>query len=129
MFEMLGNFSLGSYYKEEAISLANRFLINEIGMNRDHLRISVHSKDPEARDLWKSVFIDCCFHSRSVAFGMTRSYQEVIKITHGVWDLMNPQVDIVLKSSILYKSSCGMMRRLILHRHMLIGWKSGIWFL
>ena len=57
MFEMLGNLSLGSYYKEEAIFLAYRFLINEIGMNQEHLRISVHDKDSKARELWKSVSI------------------------------------------------------------------------
>ena len=98
MFEMLGNFSLGSYYKEEAISLAYRFLINEIGMNQEHLRISVHDKDSKARELWKSVPVDFCIHSRLVAFVTTKSYPEVTKTTRGVWDRTIHQVDIVLKS-------------------------------
>ena len=55
MFEMLGNFSLGAYYKEEAILLANNFLLKEIGMNKDHLRVSVHEKDPISKELWKKV--------------------------------------------------------------------------
>ena len=102
MFEMLGNFSLGSYYKEEAISLAYRFLIHEIGMNKEHLRISVHEKDSTARELWKSVFIDIYIHSRSVAFVRIKLCLEVTKTTHGVWDRTIHQVDIVLKYSILY---------------------------
>ena len=52
---MLGNFSLGAYYKEEAILLANNFLLKEIGMNKDHLRVSVHEKDPISKELWKKV--------------------------------------------------------------------------
>ena len=56
MFEMLGNFSLGDYYKEEAISMAYEFITKEIGLKKDNLRISVHEKDETARTIWKSVF-------------------------------------------------------------------------
>lgn len=55
MFEMLGNFSLGAYHKEEAILLAHDFLIKEIGMNKEHLRVSVHEKDPVSKELWRKV--------------------------------------------------------------------------
>ena len=55
MFEMLGNFSLGDYYKEEAITMAYDFVTREIGIPRKHLRVSVHEKDGEARELWKKV--------------------------------------------------------------------------
>ena len=55
MFEMLGNFSLGAYYKEEAILLANNFLLKEIGMNKEYLRVSVHQNDPISKELWKKV--------------------------------------------------------------------------
>ena len=55
MFEMLGNFSLGDYYKDEAISMAYDFVTREIGIPRENLRISVHEKDDIARNLWKKV--------------------------------------------------------------------------
>ncbi len=55
MFEMLGNFSLGDYYKEEAIVMAYDFVTREIGIPREHLRVSVHEKDDVARELWKKV--------------------------------------------------------------------------
>ena len=58
MFEMLGNFSLGDYYKEEAISMAHEFITKEIGLKKDNLRISVHERDETARTIWKSVFDD-----------------------------------------------------------------------
>ena len=58
MFEMLGNFSLGDYYKEEAISMAYEFITKEIGLKKDNLRISVHERDETARTIWKSVFDD-----------------------------------------------------------------------
>ena len=55
MFEMLGNFSLGDYYKDEAIFMAYDFVTREIGIPRENLRISVHEKDDIARNLWKKV--------------------------------------------------------------------------
>lgn len=55
MFEMLGNFSLGDYYKEEAIVMAYDFVTREIGIPREHLRVSVHEKDDVVRELWKKV--------------------------------------------------------------------------
>ena len=56
MFEMLGNFSLGDYYKEEAILMAYEFVSKELGLKNDHLRVSVHERDDTARNIWKSVF-------------------------------------------------------------------------
>lgn len=42
MFEMLGNFSLGDYGKEEAISMAYEFVCKELQIPQENLRVSVH---------------------------------------------------------------------------------------
>ena len=55
MFEMLGNFSLGDYYKEEAIIMAYEFVHKVLGIKQDNLRVSVHEKDDSAKTLWKNV--------------------------------------------------------------------------
>lgn len=57
MFEMLGNFSLGDYYKEEAILMAYEFVHGKLGIPNDYLRVSVHDNDPTSREIWKKVWI------------------------------------------------------------------------
>ncbi len=54
-FEMLGNFSFGDYFKEEAISFAWELVSKNFGMPRDKLLVTVHSTDEEAADLWKKI--------------------------------------------------------------------------
>jgi alanyl-tRNA synthetase len=54
-FEMLGNFSFGDYFKEEAISWAFEFLTKSLGINREKLLITVHSSDEEAACLWRRI--------------------------------------------------------------------------
>lgn len=53
-FEMLGNFSIGEYFKEEAIVWAWEFLTDEkwIGFDKDLLSVTIHPEDHEAFDIW-----------------------------------------------------------------------------
>ncbi len=54
-FEMLGNFSFGDYFKEEAISWAWQYLTEVLKIDRSHLYVSVHKDDTEAYKIWKDV--------------------------------------------------------------------------
>ncbi|MUV08597.1 alanine--tRNA ligase [Helicobacter pylori] len=53
LFEMLGNFSFGDYFKEEAILFAWEFVTKNLGFKPKDLYISVHEKDNEAVKLWE----------------------------------------------------------------------------
>ena len=52
LFEMLGNFSFGSYFKEDAIDWAWEFVTGVLAFDRDRLWVTVHPTDDEARKLW-----------------------------------------------------------------------------
>ena len=54
-FEMLGNFSFGDYFKEEAIRFAWDFLTVELGINPQKLWVSIYEDDDEAHALWEKV--------------------------------------------------------------------------
>jgi alanyl-tRNA synthetase len=54
-FEMLGNFSFGDYFKEEAITLAWNLITREFGLRKDKLLVTVYHTDDEAADLWKKI--------------------------------------------------------------------------
>lgn len=51
-FEMLGNFSFGDYFKQDAIKFAWEFLTVELGLPEEKLWVTVYDKDPEAEDIW-----------------------------------------------------------------------------
>ena len=51
-FEMLGNFSMGDYFKSEVIPWALEFSTRHLGLNRDRLWITIHESDDEANEIW-----------------------------------------------------------------------------
>lgn len=54
-FEMLGNFSFGDYFKEDAIVMAWTFLTKELGLPEEKLWVTVHNDDHEAERIWKEI--------------------------------------------------------------------------
>ncbi|VEU63502.1 alanine--tRNA ligase [Mycoplasmopsis bovirhinis] len=51
-FEMLGNFSIGDYFKKEAIELATKFLLEELKLDKDKLYFTYYYEDLETKNLW-----------------------------------------------------------------------------
>jgi alanyl-tRNA synthetase len=54
-FEMLGNFSFGDYFKEEAILYAWDFVSKTVGLPKDKLLVTIYPTDDQARALWKKI--------------------------------------------------------------------------
>ncbi|MEK4301212.1 alanine--tRNA ligase [Oceanobacillus sp. FSL W8-0428] len=74
-FEMLGNFSIGDYFKEEAIEWAWEFLTDEkwIGFDSEKLSVTVHPEDDEAYDLWLT------------KIGLPK--ERIIRLEENFWDI------------------------------------------
>lgn len=74
-FEMLGNFSIGDYFKEEAVEWAWEFLTSEkwLGLDKDKMYVTVHPEDQEAFDIW---------HQK---IGL--SEDRIIRIEGNFWDI------------------------------------------
>ncbi|MBO1078187.1 alanine--tRNA ligase [Roseomonas haemaphysalidis] len=54
-FEMLGNFSFGDYFKEQAIEHAWTLLTRDFGLAKDKLLVTVYSEDEDAAALWRKI--------------------------------------------------------------------------
>ncbi|MHA0855630.1 alanine--tRNA ligase [Paenibacillus sp. CMAA1364] len=74
-FEMLGNFSIGDYFKEEVITWAWEFLTDKkwIGFDPDRLSVTVYPEDEEAYKLW---------HEK---IGLTE--KQIVKLEDNFWDI------------------------------------------
>ncbi len=54
-FEMLGNFSFGDYFKEEAIRFGWEFLTSVVGLTKERMWITIYREDDEADRLWRKI--------------------------------------------------------------------------
>ncbi|MBE6443722.1 MAG: alanine--tRNA ligase [Alphaproteobacteria bacterium] len=54
-FEMLGNFSFGDYFKDDAIAFAWELVTKEFGISKDRLAVTYFHTDEISRDIWKKV--------------------------------------------------------------------------
>lgn len=54
-FEMMGNWSFGDYFKEQAIEMSWELLTKIIGLDPNRIVVTTHETDDEATDLWKKI--------------------------------------------------------------------------
>ncbi len=52
-FEMMGNFSFGDYFKEDAIAFAWELVTESLGLDPDRLWVTVHESDDDAEAIWR----------------------------------------------------------------------------
>jgi alanyl-tRNA synthetase len=71
-FEMLGNFSFGDYFKEEAIYFAWEFVTKTLGLNPKRLTATVFTEDNDAERLWKKIAPE--LGNRVLRFGEKDNY-------------------------------------------------------
>ncbi len=70
-FEMLGNFSFGDYFREEAIAWSWELCTRHFGLDRDRLWVTVYEEDDEAERLWRRIGVPA---SRIQRLGMDDNY-------------------------------------------------------
>ncbi|SDQ04800.1 alanine--tRNA ligase [Carnobacterium viridans] len=75
LFEMLGNFSIGEYFKEEAIEWAWEFLTEDkwLGLDPEKLYVTVYPEDTEAKKIWKE------------KIGLTDDH--IVDVADNFWDI------------------------------------------
>jgi len=56
-FEMLGNFSIGNYFKDEAIAMAYEFSTRVLGLSADRIWVTIYEEDLQTADIWQKVGI------------------------------------------------------------------------
>jgi len=71
-FEMLGNFSIGDYFKDEAIFWAYELLTKIYGLEKEKLWVSIYPNDDEALNIWKKI-------------GITE--QKIVKLEDNFWQM------------------------------------------
>ena len=100
LFEMLGNFSIGEYFKNEAIIWAWEYLTEVVGFDPNVLYITIHPEDDEAFEIW----------TKQVGVPADR----VVKLTDNFWDIgpgpCGPNSEICVDRGVKYacdSPTCG----------------------
>ena len=100
-FEMLGNFSIGDYFKEEAIEWAWEFLTDEkwIGFDQEKLSVTIHPEDEEAFEIW---------HHK---IGIPE--ERIIRLEGNFWDIGEGPVVQIPKFSMIADQNMGMIHPIL----------------
>lgn len=124
-FEMLGNFSFGDYFKEDAISFAWEFLTDVLKLPADRLLVTVYETDDEAFDIWnKKVGIPA---DRIIRIGDKKGGKPYE--SDNFWQMGDTGVVHVLKSSTITVSTSGVAVLAHLKKMVTVSSRSGTTYL